>query len=58
LTSTISNSPTRLRSEFNGKMGEICFDQIRAVDKSRIIKILGTVSGEKTSKYFTQNNVW
>jgi hypothetical protein len=25
-------------------MGEICFDQIRAVDKSSIIKILGTVS--------------
>jgi hypothetical protein len=44
LTSTIRNSPTRLRSEFNGKMGEICFDQISAVDKSSITKILGTVS--------------
>jgi mRNA interferase MazF len=40
-TSTIRNIPTRLTSSFQGSAGEICFDQVRAIDKSRIIKILG-----------------
>lgn len=43
LTSVIRNIPTRLVSNFQGKRGEICFDQMRAVDKSRIIKNLGTL---------------
>ena len=43
LTSTIRNIPTRLYSVFNEKPGEICLDQIRAVDKIRIIKTLGTL---------------
>ena len=41
LTSTVRQIPTRLFSNFQGKPGEICFDQMRAVDKSRIVKILG-----------------
>ena len=41
LTSSIRNIPTRLKVIFNGVEGEICFDQLRAVDKSRIIKIQG-----------------
>ncbi len=32
LTSAIRNIPTRLHSNFNGKQGEICFDQMRAID--------------------------
>lgn len=43
LTSTIRQIPTRLFSNFEGKPGEICFDQMRAVDKDRIVKILGTL---------------
>ncbi len=43
LTSTIRNIPTRLPSVFAGKPGEICFGQMKAVDKNRIIKILGTL---------------
>ncbi|HEY4064404.1 MAG TPA: type II toxin-antitoxin system PemK/MazF family toxin [Puia sp.] len=43
LTSTIRQIPTRLVSNFDGKPGEICFDQMRAVDKSRIIKTLGSL---------------
>lgn len=35
LTSTIRNIPTRLHSVFDGKPGEICFDQMKAVDKNR-----------------------
>lgn len=43
LTSTIRNIPTRLISNFNGQDGEICFDQMRAIDKSRIVKTLGSI---------------
>ncbi|MBD0333163.1 MAG: type II toxin-antitoxin system PemK/MazF family toxin [Chitinophagaceae bacterium] len=43
LTSTIKNIPTRLQTNFGNTTGEICFDQIRAVDKHRIIKVLGTL---------------
>jgi len=41
LTSTIRNIPTRLYLVFDGRPGEICFDQMKAIDKTRIIKILG-----------------
>src|SRR3954454_9038442 len=43
LTSVVRGIPTRLLSHFDGKSGEICFDQMKAIDKSRIIKILGTL---------------
>ncbi len=41
LTSTIRQIPTRFFSNFQGKPGEICFDQMRAIDTGRIVKILG-----------------
>lgn len=50
LTSTIRNIPTRLYSVFDGKPGEICFDQIKAVDKTRIIKILGALDQSERKK--------
>jgi mRNA interferase MazF len=43
--------PTRVPCTFQGKRGQIVLDQIRTVDKSRLVKRLGTVS--KT----TQNTV-
>ena len=33
--------PTRVRCRFAGKQGEIALDQIRAVDKSRLVKRIG-----------------
>lgn len=33
--------PTRIAVTFQGKSGEIALDQIRAVDKSRLVKRLG-----------------
>jgi mRNA interferase MazF len=33
--------PTRIQIEFQGKAGEIALDQIRAVDKTRLVKRLG-----------------
>ena len=33
--------PTRVEVQFQGKTGEIALDQIRAVDKTRLVKRLG-----------------
>ncbi len=41
--------PTRVTINFQGKIGEIALDQIRAVDKSRLVKRLGKLSSETTN---------
>jgi mRNA interferase MazF len=42
---TIERSyPTRVSVTFQGKRGQIALDQIRAVDRLRLVKRLGTVS--------------
>jgi mRNA interferase MazF len=38
--------PTRIPCNFRGKEGQIVLDQIRTVDKSRLVRRLGTI--EKT----------
>jgi mRNA interferase MazF len=38
--------PTRIPITFQNKTGEIALDQIRAVDKSRLIKRLGKLDVE------------
>ena len=38
--------PTRIAVKFQGKTGEIALDQIRAVDKSRLVKRLGKLDSE------------
>ncbi len=35
--------PTRIPVEFHGKLGEIALDQIRTVDKGRLVKRLGRI---------------
>ena len=47
LTSTIRHIPTRLVSNFNNKPGEICFDQMKAIDKTRILKTLGSLDNSE-----------
>ncbi len=44
MTSTIKNYPTRVTTTFQGKKGQIVLDQIRTVDKGRLIKNLGSIS--------------
>ncbi|MFU8862004.1 MAG: type II toxin-antitoxin system PemK/MazF family toxin [Cyclonatronaceae bacterium] len=44
LTSTIKNYPTRVTTTFDGKKGQVVLDQIRTIDKQRLIKKLGTIS--------------
>ena len=38
--------PCRIKCRFKGKSGLILLDQIRAVDKSRLVKKLGTISAK------------
>lgn len=43
MTSSIKNYPTRIPISFEGKVGNIVLDQIRTIDKLRIVKKLGTL---------------
>ncbi|MEO7264147.1 MAG: type II toxin-antitoxin system PemK/MazF family toxin [Ferruginibacter sp.] len=49
MTSVIHGYPTRLNCTFKNKKGQLALDQLRAVDKSRLIKKLG-VMDKSTSK--------
>ncbi|MGM0588772.1 MAG: type II toxin-antitoxin system PemK/MazF family toxin [Bacteroidota bacterium] len=50
MTSTIKNYPTRVTTTFQKKRGQIVLDQIRTVDKQRLIKKLGTISSTAQEK--------
>ena len=43
MTTRARDYPTRVSCRFKGKSGEIVLDQIRAVDKARLIKKLGRI---------------
>ena len=43
LTSTIRSYPTRINCTFQRKKGEVALDQIRSVDKTRLIRKIGTL---------------
>jgi mRNA interferase MazF len=49
ITSSIKNYPTRISITLDGKEGNIVLDQLRTIDKSRVIKKLGEID-YKTSK--------
>ncbi len=36
--------PTRVPCRFEGKAGQIVLDQIRTIDKTRLVKLLGRIS--------------
>ena len=43
MTTAGKDYPTRVRCTFKRKKGQIVLDQIRTIDKTRIIKKLGTI---------------
>jgi len=43
MTTHMRNYPSRVACVFGGKGGQIVLDQIRAVDKSRLVKRLGRI---------------
>jgi mRNA interferase MazF len=44
LTTTLKNYPTRVKVKYQKKEGRIVIDQIRTIDKSRIVKISDELS--------------
>ncbi len=50
MTSTIRHYPTRVTSVFQGKEGQIALDQIRTIDKVRLIKLFGQLETPTAKK--------
>jgi mRNA interferase MazF len=44
MTTTLRGYPTRVNLKFRGKAGQVALDQLRAVDRERLVRRLGTVS--------------
>ena len=54
LTSKLRNYPTRVPCRVEGKQGQIVLDQIRTVDKSRLIKKITTLNKPIQSKLISK----
>jgi len=50
MTTKGRNYPTRVTCSFQGKKGQIVLDQIRTVDKKRLVKKLGSMSPNNQKK--------
>ncbi len=50
MTSKGKNYPTRITCSFKGKNGQIVLDQIRTVDRKRLVKKLGVISKNAQTK--------
>ena len=47
MTSTVRDHfPTRVTTTFKSKKGQIALEQIRTIDRSRVIKVLGGINDE------------
>lgn len=44
MTTTLRPYPTRISLRFQGKSGQAALDQLRTVDRERLVRKLGTVS--------------
>jgi mRNA interferase MazF len=52
LTSTLKKYPTRIDCNVNGKKGQIVIDQIRTIDKTRLIKKISTINEATSEKIY------
>ncbi|HHB77140.1 MAG TPA: type II toxin-antitoxin system PemK/MazF family toxin [Desulfobulbus sp.] len=50
MTTKGRNYPTRIGCSFQGKKGQIVLDQIRTIDKRRLVKKLGVISKSTQAK--------
>ena len=50
MTTAGKDYPTRVSGTFRKKMGQIVLDQIRAIDKIRLIKKIGTIDPDTQSE--------
>ncbi|MDX2143849.1 MAG: type II toxin-antitoxin system PemK/MazF family toxin [Rhodospirillaceae bacterium] len=57
MTTVMRGYPSRVRVRFRGKDGEVALDQLRAVDKARVVKRLGALpaaAGEAISSVLVE----
>lgn len=50
MTTTLRDYPTRISIYFQGKNGQVVLDQIRTVDKARLIKKMGRIEKTESQK--------
>ena len=50
MTTNLKNYPTRIKVKHNGKRGMIAIDQIRTIDKSRVLKKFDKLSKSEIQK--------
>ena len=50
MTTKSRDYPTRVALRFKGKQGWIVLDQIRTVDKARLVKKLGRIANDETER--------
>ena len=50
MTTNLKNYPTRISVKHNGKKGMIAIDQIRTVDKARIIRVFDSLTRSEIEK--------
>jgi mRNA interferase MazF len=53
MTTKGRNYPTRVPCKFQGKEGQVVIDQIRTVDKTRLMKRLGKIDSETQADVFS-----
>ena len=44
MTTTLRNYPTRVNMVFRGKTGQVALDQLRAIDRQRLVRRLGVIT--------------
>ena len=50
LTTSSKNYPTRIKIKHNKKEGQVVIDQIRTIDKKRIVRKLGELSNKEVKE--------
>ena len=50
MTTKVRNYPTRVGCSFQDKKGHVVLDQIRTVDKKRLVKKLGTINSQAQNR--------
>jgi mRNA interferase MazF len=53
MTTTLRNYPTRVNLTFRNKLGQVALDQLRAIDRQRLVHKLGMVSSKTADQVST-----
>ena len=52
VSKNIKNYPSRVNCKFKNKEGQIVIDQIRTIDKTRLVKKLGAIDDSTNKKVY------